>query len=590
MLLLGALVYCFTFSSVPMGDTDDQLMLTSAFSFTETGKFLAPSRFATKDFHGFRFGAATASGEVYSKYPPGYSIVLLLFLPLAGLAARLFGVPAAEVVLSFPSIIALLGTTILIWRSSLRLGYGAATARLLALAFALGSYAWGYVGTNYNEPYQALCAIGAFYCLVAAMQEPAHWRAYSLIGGFALGYGILLRPYFGILAPPLVLGALLGWRREIPFRKALFRASVYAIPAGIASVYLLAANLILFGSSTNFGYGHESFDTPFLEGLYGLLIGPRKGLVWFFPLSLLLPWSIWRLVRSGKRWPAAVLASTSGALIVLIAKWWGYESGRAWGDRLILGVVPLVVLLCGGIAQSRFGRRVAIALVVLGIGMNVPGVLINRLAYERIVFSAEMPHAHESMYTAQLPGHVWLSSLELTAPVLGFEEANPLWNRPPWIRACPTCVPPPYRDSANPILNPWPIRLWLPPDKWTRGESGYMRGLLEIAIMRYEQRDLARALVLLDRGLSLDLRNPEFLAAKGMVVLTGGDPGQALGLFDRSLQANPEYDLGLYGRGLCMEILGNVKVAREIYQRLLAAPQGALDKKEVEIRLKELAK
>ena len=588
ILLVVALVYAFTFSSVPIGDTDDQLMLTSAFSFVETGKFLAPSRFATKDFHGFRFGAATASGEVYSKYPPGYSFVLLLFLPLAGLAGKLFGVAAAEVILCLPSILALLATTIIIWRTALRLGYGAGTARLLALAFSLGSYAWGYVGTNYNEPYQALCAAAAFYCLAAAIQEPRYWRTYSLIGGSALGYGILLRPYFGILAPALVLGALFGWLRDLPFRQAFLRAALFAGPAVLVSAYLLAANLVLFGSATNFGYGQESFDTPFAEGFFGLLTGLRKGMFWFFPLSALVPWSAWKLWRSGKRWPVAVLAATAGSLILLIAKWWGYESGRAWGDRLILGVIPLIVLLCGGIAQSRLARKVAVGLVALGIFLNTAGVLINRMAYEKIAESARLPPGQHSLFNAQLPGHFWLLGLELTAPVLGSQEANPLWKRPPWSGSCPTCVPPPYRDAMNPILNPWPLRLFLSPERWTRQESGYMRGLLEIAIMRYEERSLARALELLDRGLALDPESPEFLAAKGMVVLALGNPGQALGMFDRALQSSPAYDLGLYGRGLCLEAMGNVAAAREAYLRLLAAPQGLLDKKEVEIRLKGL--
>ena len=352
LLLLVAVIYCLTFSSVPMGDTDDQLMLTSAFSFTEMGKFLAPSRFATKEFHGFFFGAATTTGEVYSKYPPGYSLVLIVFLPLAGMAARLFGSVGAEVVLSFPSIVALLGTAALIWRASLRLGYGAATARLLALAFALGSYAWGYTGTNYNEPYQALCAVAAFYCLLAALQEPRHWGLYTLIGGCTLGYGILLRPYFAVLAPVLVLGALAGWLRALPWRKALLRATFYAVPALLASLYLVAVNLVLFGNSADFGYKNEAFSTPFLTGLSGLLINPRKGLIWFFPLTLLVPWSAWQLARKGEPWAVFVLSAACAAQILLISKWWGFESGRAWGDRLILAIVPFVALLAGGSVHS----------------------------------------------------------------------------------------------------------------------------------------------------------------------------------------------------------------------------------------------
>jgi hypothetical protein len=590
LLLLVAVIYCLTFSSVPMGDTDDQLMLTSAFSFTEMGKFLAPSRFATKEFHGFFFGAATAAGEVYSKYPPGYSLVLIVFLPLAGMAARLFGSVGAEVALSFPSIVALLGTAALIWRASLRLGYGAATARLLALAFSLGSYAWGYTGTNYNEPYQALCAAAAFYCLLAALQEPRYWGIYTLIGGFALGYGILLRPYFAVLAPVLVLGALAGWLRELPLRKAFLRATLYAVPALLASLYSLAVNLVLFGNSTDFGYRNEAFSAPFFTGLSGLLVNPRKGLIWFFPLTVLVPWSAWLLAQKGKQWAVFVLSAACAAQILLISKWWGFESGRAWGDRLILAIVPYVALLAGGLVHSARARKVAIILVGLGIAVNSPGVLINRIAYEEILAGANLPPGFHRITTGQLPGHFWLLGVAATAPVLGTEEANPLWKRPPWIVACPGCVPAPHRDAMNPIVNPWPLRLALPASKWRRKENGYLRSLLEIAIMRYEQKNLPRALELLDRGLALEGRSAHFLAAKGMIFLTTGDPGRALGFFDRSIQADPDHDLGLYGRGVSMEALGNYGAARESYERLLAAPPGTLDRKEVQSRLEKLPK
>lgn len=590
LLLLAAVVYCLSLNLVTIGDTDDQLMLTSAISFSETGKFLVPSRFATKEFHGFLFGAATASGEVYSKYPPGYSLVLLLFLPPAALAGKLFGSIGPEIVLSLPSVLALLATMLLIWRASLRLGYGAPVARLLALAYGLGSFAWGYAGTNYNEPYQALCAAAAFYGLLAMQQEPGHWRAYALAGGLALGFGILLRPYFGILAPAMVLGAFFLGHRELGLRGASFRAALFASPALIASAYLLGTNLVIFGSAANFGYKNEFFDTPFLTGFYGLLLGPRKGLLWFFPLAAIVPWSAWKLARSGRAWEVAVLSAATASQIFLISKWWGFESGRAWGDRLILAIVPFVVLLAGGIARSPRARKVAWTLVILGVAVNSLGILVNRMAYELIHQSAAVPRVAGEPRTGQLPGHLWLLAVEAGRPWYRPAESNPLWKKPPWIRKYPQSVPPPYRDAGNPILNPWPLRLSLPETEWKRREYGYQRSLLEVAIMRYEQGNLQRSLALLDRGLALNPRSAEFLAAKGMVLLRGGDTARALGFFDRSIQISPQYDLGLYGRGIIMEATGNYGAARDAYLRLLAAPEGQLDHEEVRERLAKLPK
>lgn len=588
LLLLVAVVYCLSFSSVSVGDTDDQLMITSAFTFTEMGKFLAPSRFATKEFHGFLFGLASASGEVYSKYPFGYSLILVPFVVLATLTGKLLGSAAADVILCFPSILALLGTAALVWRASLRLGYGNTTARLLTLAFALGSFAWGYAGTNYNEPFQALCAAAAFYSLLAARQEPLYWRRYVLLGGIALGYGILLRPYFGILAPALVLGALAGWYRKGFFREAFLRAALYALPALAASAYLLISNQVLFHNAASFGYAKEAFDTPFLTGLAGLTIGTRKGILWFFPLSVLVPWSAWKLARAGSSWAIAVLSAAAASQILLMSTWWGFESGRAWGDRLVLAVIPLLVLLSGAISVSGPARKLAIALVILGIGINLPGVLIDRMASDTIRSGSNLPRTPHDPRTGQLKVHLWLSAVELTGPFLGAQESNPLWKRPPWIRQIPQSVPPPYLNTSYPILGPWPLRLFLPAEKWKRRENGFMRGLLEIAIMRFEKGDGRRAVELIDRGLSLDGRNPEFLAAKGMVYLSSGARDVALGFFDDAVEADPSYDLGLYGRGIVMEAKGDYTAARDAYRRILAAPPGTLDREEVKQRLAKL--
>jgi tetratricopeptide (TPR) repeat protein len=172
--------------------------------------------------------------------------------------------------------------------------------------------------------------------------------------------------------------------------------------------------------------------------------------------------------------------------------------------------------------------------------------------------------------------------------VLGVEDANPLWSKPPWIYRYPQCVPAAYRNARYPVLNPWPLRLFLPAERWTRRENGYMRGLLEIAIMRFEKRETRRAMELIDRGLSLDAKSPEFLAAKGMALMESGPAALALEFFDRSIAADPAYDLGLYGRGLIMEVTGNFAAARDAYTRLLAAPPGTLDHKAVKMRLEKL--
>src|SRR5262245_6949761 len=105
LLWAAGAVYLLTFSSVPVTNIDDQLMLTSAMTFVKPGRFVAPSRFADKKIGGQYFGRQSRAGEVYAKYPIGYPLLLAVFLPVAGAAGRAAGPSAADVVLCLPSMI-----------------------------------------------------------------------------------------------------------------------------------------------------------------------------------------------------------------------------------------------------------------------------------------------------------------------------------------------------------------------------------------------------------------------------------------------------------------------------------------------------
>ena len=117
-----------------------------------------------------------------------------------------------------------------------------------------------------------------------------------------------------------------------------------------------------------------------------------------------------------------------------------------------------------------------------------------------------------------------------------------------------------------------------------------MRALLEIAIMKYEQKEMAQALALMDRGLSIAKEDMRFLTAKGMVYYSVGDRTQALNFFYRALAADSEYPLALYGKGLVLESLGNFPAAREAYERVLQQPGGTIDTDDVRQRLGRLSR
>lgn len=97
--------------------------------------------------------------------------------------------------------------------------------------------------------------------------------------------------------------------------------------------------------------GTVSFDTPLLQGLYGLLFSPGKGLVWLAPPLLLLCWSGWRRWRT-QRWEAGLVLAVFVPMLVFYAMYHFWEGGVSWGPRYLLPFVPLLVLMSGAALAS----------------------------------------------------------------------------------------------------------------------------------------------------------------------------------------------------------------------------------------------
>jgi tetratricopeptide (TPR) repeat protein len=584
-LLAATVAYLLSFSTIPVTNSDDQLMLSSAMSFVETGKFTAPSRFAVLPRGGQYFGKQAVTGEVYSKYPVGYPLVLVVFILLARGAGLLFGSTAAEVVLCLPSMLAILGSMVLLWRAAMRLGFGPATANCLAVALALGSYLWPYAGINWSEPVQIFCLVAAFYCLIAARQDESHWRFYTILGGIALGYGILVKATLAVLAPILVLSVFYVWYGHAGLRKALSKAAIFAAPALLASLYLLATNFVLFGNPMDFGYREESFTAPIFEGLRGLTIGWRKGILWFLPICLLAPWGAWKLARSPQKWVAATLSGTVLLHFLLISRWHMYEGGSCWGPRLLLPVVPFMVLLAGAAMDTAWRRWAGWVLVAGGLALNTLGALIEYQVFFGIAGNANVPFEQPDPLFSQISGHFWLLRVESMSLATGKPASEiPLWKQPPWISKYPDFVPAKYPK----ILNPWPLRLLAYGSGWERHETWLLRVFLEVAIEKYEQKDFRGALRVLDKALAIDPTYKRCVAAKGMVYLSLQDFPRALTHFQRSLELDPQFELGLYGKGMVMEIFGNVKEARAAYRMILTLPPDSLDRADIQARLARL--
>jgi hypothetical protein len=228
------------------------------------------------------------------------------------------------------------------------------------------------------------------------------------------------------------------WRARaggLDVRRGLAAASLVLLPVLGALACIAWYNVARFGSPLQSGYGRgalgEAVDVVFqrslgylLEGLWDLLASPGKGLVFYAPLVLLVPGGAWSLWTARRRGPVALLLALCAASWVahanLLIRWLG---GWAWGPRFLVPVVPLLVLLAGGVLfpdsrhpafparrGQRLPRRAVAALALAGLLVQLPAVVadyhpyLDQLSarYSRFPGDPAAPYRAEDAYVPSL--------------------------------------------------------------------------------------------------------------------------------------------------------------------------------------------
>src|SRR5207249_4785803 len=162
-------------------------------------------------------------------------------------------------------------------------------------------------------------------------------RRNEFVAGVALGLG-------GVLRQTTALVALALPATRSPSR--YFIALAVGLLVGILP--LLVFNQLVYGSAVEQGYGVKPFDTPILEGLYGLLLSPSRGLFIYEPWAFLALASC-VIARFANTTRGRISERIAGLLIpwaVLLgayatyAEWWG---GRVFGPRFLDDFAPLLI-------------------------------------------------------------------------------------------------------------------------------------------------------------------------------------------------------------------------------------------------------
>jgi len=336
-------------------------------------------------------GKVGKDGRFYPQYAPGFPLVLA---PVTALGSALGG-PAsalrsryswyaendadlgARFLASYANGPITAATAALLTLLVLRLGYAPVPAGLVGLAYGLATPAWPEARSLFAEPLQTLLLLVSLILLLRATPGRA------LGGGAVLALAMLVK-LTSVLALPGLL--LLPDSRERPLWRRTAATVLVLAPSAAGVVVYAIYNVLRFGSVGTTGYdtfggGVSPLGEP-LEGLYGLLLSAGRGIVWYAPpvVAAVLCFRQFRAARPALTW----------ALVALVlvwlgahAAWRGWHGGEGWGPRYLLPVTPYMLVPLAAGWKDRALRWTTLALVGLGVLVQVPGATTDFMVWGR---------------------------------------------------------------------------------------------------------------------------------------------------------------------------------------------------------------
>ncbi len=367
--------------------------------------------------------ASPRDGALYSKYSPGQSFLALPLYLLGRIAARAAW-PEAEAYLTRLAVAfwnPLWGAAAVALLSAflVRLGYRRRTALVAGAAYGLASMGWVYSKTFFSEPAVGVCLLLSVWALREA--SAGRGTAWAWAGGAASGLALLLRHTTAVLHL-LWLAAYLLWprpgggRRSCPSRTFL----AWALPVALGGALHLAYNLHCWTPRHVLGYPEARWDVPFLLGLWGQVFSPGKG------VFLYTPWLVAAGVGLALAWRkhrglVALTTTLWATYLAFHASYAYWTGGWNWGPRFLLPLLPLSAL---GLAhlweadQVRGARAATLALLLLGVGVQVPAVLVDHSRYLVHLAETAGPRWYDrSLYEPALSplAHQWRMAGEVAA-------------------------------------------------------------------------------------------------------------------------------------------------------------------------------
>ncbi|MDI6783386.1 MAG: hypothetical protein QME64_04720 [bacterium] len=310
-----------------------------------------------------------------SKYGLGFSIFTV---PFYG-AAKLFAVMVAPLELDtitrlapmLANIFITAFTGAVLYAFGSRLFQDKQIALMVTALYGFASNALPYSRYDFAEPLTGLCILIAIYTLVRFQHsQKIAWLWFSSL---AVSYAMFTRIVSAMVILIWLLELFRWFKKEkIPLNLNLIMG--ITVPIFITLVLFFWYNYARYGSLLITGYEADIehsrfFFTSILTGMYGLLLSPGKGILWYSPpvfLSLLAFPIFWNENRKLCMLFLAIVIIH----LVIYSGWVAWEGGWCWGPRHLVPIVPLLILPIGFWLKSIPWAKV-VWLIIFSIGVFV---------------------------------------------------------------------------------------------------------------------------------------------------------------------------------------------------------------------------
>jgi hypothetical protein len=377
---------------------------------------------------------ALQTGKPYNpniRIEPVYLIRSLLLSAIAVpfyYAAIFFSVSPISFVAIFVNSLLISLICVVIFFFSLEIYRSKKIAFILSLIFGVCSFVWPYHTTLWSQPLQALCLVAAAYFIYLSLHRHSSFICHYMrensnissnrnsksnsnnnnsntvvdsyynykkdttkgiylagLGGLFLGLSVFAHPNSLILIPGFIVYSIVFMRHN---KRTLIS---FLIVTGIVLLFMGFVNYWRFGSFTQFGYGY--FESLSLHsgwiGLVGLLASPGAGIIFYFPIVILLPLSFIYMYKQNKGlfFLSTYIILSTWLYIGTLSYWepLAWSGGVAWGPRYLIPVLPFITLVSGAIIvnlkRMNFKRRLLLKLSVIllciaGFSVNLLGTLV----------------------------------------------------------------------------------------------------------------------------------------------------------------------------------------------------------------------